>query len=347
MKITKVFEATDDKSKGEKVKAVWDRRLTIIFCDLCIKEISNGNRPGTHFKREGWLRLVSRFEKNAGVFYSQKQLKNRWDLLKKEWKLWKRLLGTYTELGWDPIKNTIDASEDWWDERLKVVPDASKFKLGGIDPELEGKLQQMFNGIAATGNNALAPSSRVQPINLADDDHEQLEVLFEGGSSADVQTTYEEANGFLNSGNGNGNDQEPKFPVNQDHVQLPRRRKRFIEQDFSQCKNGKKSSTKQVGGAAKLSSQIEKLCAAADTMSQATSQATTDADPYGIPTAIKVLDSLSEEVPKSSQLYFFSLKLMVNKEKRIVFLSISPEIRVWWLKAEMEESSKFSSLIGP
>ncbi|OMP10093.1 hypothetical protein CCACVL1_01018, partial [Corchorus capsularis] len=61
-----------------------------------------------------------------------------------------------------------------------VVLDASKFKLGGIDPELEGKLQQMFNGIAATGNNALAPSSRVQPINLADDDHEQLEVLFEG-----------------------------------------------------------------------------------------------------------------------------------------------------------------------
>ncbi|OMP12108.1 hypothetical protein COLO4_03464 [Corchorus olitorius] len=284
MKITKVFEATDDKSKSEKVKAVWDRRLTIIFCDLCIKEISNGNRLGTHFKREGWLRLVSKFEKDVGVFYSQKQLKNRWDLLKKEWKLWKRLLGTCTELKWDPIKKTIDASDDWWDERLKVVPDASKFKLGGIDPKLEGKLHQMFNGTVATANNAWAPFSGIQPIDLAGDDREPSEVLFEGGSSADVQTTYEEANDFLNS---------------------------------------------------------------ADTMSQATSQATTDADPYGIQTTIKVLDSLSEEVPKSSQLYFFSLKLMVNKEKRTVFLSISPEIRIWWLKAEMEESSKFSSLIGP
>ncbi|OMP11796.1 hypothetical protein COLO4_03686 [Corchorus olitorius] len=150
-----------------------------------------------------------------------------------------------------------------------------------------------------------APFSGIQPINLAGDDREPSEVLFEGGSSADVQTTYEEANDFLNSGNGNGNDQEPEFPVNQDHVQLPRRKKRFIELDSSQCKNGKKSSKKQVGGAAKLSSQIEKLCAAADTMSQATSQATTDADPYGIPTAIKVLDSLSEEVPKSNQLYFY------------------------------------------
>ncbi|OMO99997.1 hypothetical protein COLO4_12988 [Corchorus olitorius] len=180
----------------------------------------------------------------------------------------------------------------------------------------------MFNGTAATANNAWAPFSGIQPIDLAGDDREPSEVLFEGGSSADVQTTYEEANDFLNSGNGNGNDQEPEFPVNQDHVQLPHRKKRFIEPDSSQCKN-------------------------ADTMSQATSQATTDADPYGIPTAIKVLDSLSEEVPKSSQLCFFSLKLMVNKEKRTVFLSISPEIRIWWLKAEMEESSKFSSLIGP
>ncbi|OMP11933.1 hypothetical protein COLO4_03588 [Corchorus olitorius] len=168
----------------------------------------------------------------------------------------------------DPIKKTIDASDDWWDERLKVVPDASKFKLGGIDPELEGKLHQMFNGSIVNANNAWAPSSRIQPINLADDDHEQFEVLFEGGSSTDVQTTYEEANDFLNSGNGNGNDQEPEFPVNQDHVQLPRHKKRFIEQGSSQCKIGKKSSTKQVGGAAKLSSQIEKLCAAADTQSK-------------------------------------------------------------------------------
>ncbi|KAK5824459.1 hypothetical protein PVK06_019234 [Gossypium arboreum] len=31
---------------GEKVKAIWDKRLTEIFCDICIKEILKGNRPG-------------------------------------------------------------------------------------------------------------------------------------------------------------------------------------------------------------------------------------------------------------------------------------------------------------
>ncbi|MBA0754819.1 hypothetical protein Gogos_021561 [Gossypium gossypioides] len=52
-------------------------------------------------------------------------------------------------------------------------------------------------------------------------------------------------------------------------------------------------------------------------------------DPYGILQAIKVLDNLSEEVPKASSLYFFSLKLLINKDKRTVFLSINPKIRVW------------------
>ncbi|MFQ6663345.1 hypothetical protein Gotur_030906 [Gossypium turneri] len=74
---------------GEKVKAMWDKRLTEIFCDICIKEILKGNRP--------------------------------------EWKAWKKLKGEDTGLEWDPIKRTVDASDDWWESRLQVVPEAQKF----------------------------------------------------------------------------------------------------------------------------------------------------------------------------------------------------------------------------
>ncbi|MFQ6656037.1 hypothetical protein Gotur_026314, partial [Gossypium turneri] len=59
--------------------------------------------------------------------------------------------------------------------------------------------------------------------------------------------------------------------------------------------------------AVRLSSQIEKLCNAADNMSQATSSLTPVMDSYGIPQAIKMLDSMSEEVPEASPLYFFVL----------------------------------------
>ncbi|XP_040956927.1 L10-interacting MYB domain-containing protein-like [Gossypium hirsutum] len=136
----------------EKVKAMWDKRLTEIFCDICIKKILKGNRPGTHFKKDGWLKIMTTFEKETGKGFSQRQLKNRWDALKKEWKAWKKLKGEDTSLGWNPIKRTVDASDDWWESRLQVVHEAKKFRTSGIDPEFEAKLDQMFMGIVATGD---------------------------------------------------------------------------------------------------------------------------------------------------------------------------------------------------
>ncbi|PPD81666.1 hypothetical protein GOBAR_DD21400 [Gossypium barbadense] len=215
---------------------MWDKRLTEIFCDICIKEILKGNRPGTHFTKDGWLKIMTTFEKETGKDFSQRQLKNRWDALKKEWKAWKKLKGEYTGLGWNPIKRTVDASDDWWESRLQVVPEAKKFRTSGIDLEFEAKLDQMFMGIVATGDKAWAPSSVKKEKN-------------------------------------------PKI-------------------SSSRFKIGRKKSSKQIGGAARLSSQIEKLCSAADNMSQATSSLTPVMDLYGIPQVVKMLDSMSEEVPE-------------------------------------------------
>ncbi|MFQ6650472.1 hypothetical protein Gotur_022580 [Gossypium turneri] len=94
---------------------------------------------------------MTNFEKETGKAFSQRQLKNRWDDLKKEWKAWKKLKGEDTGLGWNPIKRTVDASDDWWETQ--------KLRTSGIDPEFEGKLDQMFMRIVATGDKAWAPSS--------------------------------------------------------------------------------------------------------------------------------------------------------------------------------------------
>ncbi|MBA0680030.1 hypothetical protein Goari_011758 [Gossypium aridum] len=34
---------------SEKVKAIWDKRLIEIFCNICIKEILKGNKPAPSF----------------------------------------------------------------------------------------------------------------------------------------------------------------------------------------------------------------------------------------------------------------------------------------------------------
>ncbi|XP_020596879.1 L10-interacting MYB domain-containing protein-like [Phalaenopsis equestris] len=80
----------------------------------------------------------------TGREYNRLQLKNKWDQLKKDWKLWNDLKRGSTGLGWDPI-----------------VPAAKKFRLAGIEPELEGKLQMIFGGVVAIGKYSAAPSETV------------------------------------------------------------------------------------------------------------------------------------------------------------------------------------------
>ncbi|KAK5835855.1 hypothetical protein PVK06_011568 [Gossypium arboreum] len=62
---------------GEKVKEMWDKRLTEILCDICIKEILKGNRSGTHFTKDGWLKIMTNFEKETDKAYSQRPPKSR------------------------------------------------------------------------------------------------------------------------------------------------------------------------------------------------------------------------------------------------------------------------------
>ncbi|XP_040971189.1 uncharacterized protein [Gossypium hirsutum] len=179
----------------------------------------------------------------------------------------------------------------------------------------------MFMGIVATGDKAWAPSSGTLRSDIFEDVNNEIP---EENEEENVRNDVRILNDvhISNDVQIDGNGQKRKNP----------------EISSSHFKTGRKKSSKQIGGAARLSSQIEKLCNAADNMSQATSSLTPVMDPYGIPQAVKVLDSISEEVPEASLLYFFALRLLLNKDKRIMFLSINPKIRALWLKTEMEDS---------
>lgn len=323
---------------NEKIKAVWDRNLTMIFCDLCIKEKDHNCRRGTYFKKEGWSRLVANFNKETGKEYEKSQLKNRWDLLKKEWKLWKQLKGNDTCLGWDPNKNNIDTSEAWWEKKLKLMPEATKFKNGGIDPELENKLDWMFQGI--NDDVTFTPTFGLPSIDGTDDDEPPKVEVEEVVAVEDIQMSKKAMGEHFNEMDNHCMEQNPQAHSESEHQsEPPHQKKRSPESDSSHLNKGKEKVPKLVGRVSKLSRQIDRLCSAAESMSTATSAKITF-EPYNIPEAIRMLDNMEEEVPKMSQLYFFATKLFIDKDKRTVFMSLSSDIRAWWLKMEMEESSK-------
>ncbi|KAI9081834.1 hypothetical protein K1719_036096 [Acacia pycnantha] len=98
----------------------WNDSNTETFLKVCVEEIEAGNRPHTHFNKDGWANLVDKFNNITGKNYDKKQLKNRWDALKYEFSMWARLVENETGLGWDSVKNTIMARPEWWEAKGKV-----------------------------------------------------------------------------------------------------------------------------------------------------------------------------------------------------------------------------------
>ncbi|GAV88031.1 Myb_DNA-bind_3 domain-containing protein [Cephalotus follicularis] len=102
-------------------QATWPIPLVMIFCDAIIKEIASGGLINTHLSKDGWRNVVEEFNTASGKNYDYHQLKNKWDQLKKDYSLWKDLIGNDTGLGWSYTKQTVDATDEWWEKKFRFV----------------------------------------------------------------------------------------------------------------------------------------------------------------------------------------------------------------------------------
>lgn len=100
-------------------KANWTPANHKIFVDLCVEETLKGNKPGTHFTKEGWRNIVESLYAKTGVTYDRKQVKNHWDSTRKRWKLWVKLIGN-SSMKWDSETNKFGATEEVWRNYIKV-----------------------------------------------------------------------------------------------------------------------------------------------------------------------------------------------------------------------------------
>ncbi|KAH7667175.1 Myb/SANT-like domain-containing protein [Dioscorea alata] len=82
-------------------KARWDDTNIEIFLKTCVEKVQIGNRLYTHFTKEGWKNVISKFAARKG----------------KEFGIWAKLVEHQTGLGWDPVKRTVIASDDWWEKK--------------------------------------------------------------------------------------------------------------------------------------------------------------------------------------------------------------------------------------
>lgn len=101
-------------------KANWDAFSNRAFCQICKEEVEAGNRPMHCLSTTGYKNLQLKFFQKTGKRHDKKQFKNHWETMKKVYSLWNELKLKATGLGWDHAKGTIDASDAWWDDHIKV-----------------------------------------------------------------------------------------------------------------------------------------------------------------------------------------------------------------------------------
>ncbi|PWA58473.1 myb/SANT-like domain-containing protein [Artemisia annua] len=99
---------TSGRKKKVKNPPLWDNKMHLVFVELCLNEARHGNKPA---EREDRKRFDIQANKKP---------------LGKDWKLYDRLLRLEYGIGWDPIRQKIDASPEWWDEKIKADEELEK-----------------------------------------------------------------------------------------------------------------------------------------------------------------------------------------------------------------------------
>ncbi|KAI3673010.1 hypothetical protein L6452_39118 [Arctium lappa] len=161
-----------DASKKSKPKVLWDHSTFMVFIDLCMNEVKNGNRPGSHFNKVGWGNIEKKIKERTGKCFDRKQLKNKWDTMKKDWKLYDRLMRIESGIGWDPVRKTLNATDEWWDEKIKGNKDIAKFRDLNLEI-FQLYYEPLFRDSVAVGDRTKVPvdfQNNSGPINVHDEE---------------------------------------------------------------------------------------------------------------------------------------------------------------------------------
>ncbi|KAJ9145636.1 hypothetical protein P3X46_027998 [Hevea brasiliensis] len=107
--------ATKNKGAG---RVAWSSEQFNLFVKICVRGTNLGKRNVGGWGDKGYTWLQNEL-RQVGVEYTKEQLRHKWDWMKDQWKMWKALKGNETGLGWDPIKGTVVAPDEWWNEKIK------------------------------------------------------------------------------------------------------------------------------------------------------------------------------------------------------------------------------------
>lgn len=124
---------------------------------LILAACANGKRSDSGYKREAWEHCKKKVQEAcySGQTITRDQLKNKHDTFKREYKTWKEL----SNLSGFAVNEdgTVSGDSDALDRYYEAHPDARKYRTQPL--RFADKLSQLFDGIVATGQDAVTIES--------------------------------------------------------------------------------------------------------------------------------------------------------------------------------------------
>ncbi|CAL5349293.1 unnamed protein product [Camellia sinensis] len=165
---------TPSKNRGKAVTATQQQPVhkcqfnsdnTKMFLQLVIAEMDVGNRQPCGLSMTGYKNVAYKFLDKTGLLHSAKQMKNKFDNLKKDWVAWKKLeyaAQGLTGFGYDQEAGLFTAPDHWWAKMQAMNNRCAKFKTKPLE-HLE-LMERVYSSATATRKHAWTPTE------LRDDD---------------------------------------------------------------------------------------------------------------------------------------------------------------------------------
>ncbi|GFZ00604.1 hypothetical protein Acr_14g0002390 [Actinidia rufa] len=152
------------------MKAHWDSESTKVFLDCVARQIGRGNKPFQYLNTKGYNEVMQDFYNMTNRFYDWKQMKNKYEALKKDWGSWMRLKDPRngcTGLGFDQLQGIFTAPDHWWEKMVTLDKNCGKFR--GKTLEHSDLMEQVFGGMTATGRSQWTPGEDLPSTTLIDE----------------------------------------------------------------------------------------------------------------------------------------------------------------------------------
>ncbi|XP_039059736.1 L10-interacting MYB domain-containing protein-like [Hibiscus syriacus] len=108
-------------------KAEWTPSRDAFLVDLFIEQHNSGRTSYNEFKNEVIRSVTRDFNDKFGLNLEENQIKNRYNVMKKDYGVFKTLLG-HNGFGWDGTRRMVVADDRVWDNYIAVRSEARPFR---------------------------------------------------------------------------------------------------------------------------------------------------------------------------------------------------------------------------